>query len=74
MPRSRSAAAKAGWETRRENERAAAELHERRSAAAKAGWETRRENEREKKFETPDDFFFDWIIEEPIDEVGDDYY
>jgi hypothetical protein len=74
MPsRSRSEAAKAGWETRRERQREAEELHQRRSEAAKAGWETRRERQRE-EFRQAEREQGDWIIEEPIDEVGDDYY
>jgi hypothetical protein len=44
--RQRSQAARRGWETRRANERAAAQAaraeHRRRSAAARRGWETRR--------------------------------
>jgi hypothetical protein len=74
--RTRSEAARAGWETRREREREREEERERRSDAARRGWETRRERERESKFQSPDDFFYepDWIIEEPIDEVGDDEY
>lgn len=40
--RSRSAAARKGWRTRRAN-------HARRSAAARKGWRTRRKNQAKKK-------------------------
>lgn len=74
--RTRSEAARAGWETRRERARQEEEARERRSEAARRGWETRREREdRERRaFEPVDPFGDYWTIEEPIDEVGDDYY
>ena len=73
MPRSRSEAARAGWETRRAREREAEERRERRSEAARLGWETRRERQR-REFEKAEEAQEEWIFEEPIDEVGDDYY
>lgn len=45
--RSRSAAAKKGWETRKRKEREAAQLAAKRSRAAKKGWKTRRKRQRE---------------------------
>jgi hypothetical protein len=67
----RSEAALLGWETRRANEAARQHDFERRSAAAKLGWANRRERERDRwDFDETDD----WIVEEPIDEVGDGFY
>lgn len=70
----RSDAARRGWETRRERERETLRDRARRSDAAQRGWETRREREREARepWELPDTAEF--IVEEPIEQVGGKKY
>lgn len=70
----RSDAAKKGWKTRRANERREKKARERRSEAARRGWETRRAIERERRDEWIFEDTSDWIVEEPIDEVGGKFY
>jgi len=74
----RSRAAKLGWQTRRENERRRFEKRrsrrsaefERRSRAAKLGWQTRRENERRRFEKRRKEEERDFIVVEPVEEVG----
>lgn len=71
----RSEAAKLGWKRHWAREkaatRAAAAEFKRRSAASIKGWETIRARERE-EWKIPETG--EWIVEEPIDEVGGKYY
>jgi len=70
----RADAARRGWETRRAAESRRQQVIDRRSQAAKKGWETKRSLEREQREAWKFKPTMEWIVEEPIDEVGGDFY
>ncbi len=70
----RSAAARKGWAGRREAEREAKRDSRRRSEAARKGWATRREREREAEESWAIPETGEYIVEEPIEQVGGKKY